>query len=50
MKKIAENICGFVIAGCGLCLWRYWNVPGVAAALLVLVGLGMVYDSFAEAK
>ena len=46
LKKIAENVCGFAIGGCAICLWRYWGVAPELAALLVAFGLLLIYDSF----
>ena len=45
-KKIAEGVCGLLIAAGGAAAWHFWGVDGFLAMILAFIGLGMVGDAF----
>jgi hypothetical protein len=45
-KKICQAILGVAIDVGGAFAWRYWNIDGYIAFVIVLSGLGMAGHAF----
>jgi hypothetical protein len=46
MKKIAEALAGLLIAAGAAAAWRYWQIDGLLAVLIVLSGLSLTAHAF----